>query len=63
MFQGFVKKDPPFFMAWKFSSNVSMYTLSIISNYVRAHLDGGGLYMDLPKGDIPHFELDLCQAC
>jgi hypothetical protein len=59
MSQGHVKKDPLFFMAWKFSSNASMYTPSIILHYVHAHLDGGGWYMGLPTRIIPHSKLEL----
>jgi hypothetical protein len=63
MSQGFVKNNPPFFMAWKFSSNVSMYIPSIILDYVHAHLDGRGWYMDLLKRDIPHSKLELDRSC
>ncbi len=59
------KKDPHLFMAQKSFSNASKYTIFIISNSIHAHLDGRGWYMDLPKGNISHFELELywdCQA-
>jgi hypothetical protein len=60
MFYGCVKKNPPFFMTWKFSSLASMYTRpSIILDYVHAHLDGRGWHIELPKGIIPHFKLEL----
>ncbi len=66
MVQGHLKKDPPFFLAWKFSSNASMHTSTNILDYVHAHLDGGGLYLDLPKRVILHLELEVlywtCQA-
>jgi hypothetical protein len=50
-------------MAWKFSSNASMYTPFTISYYVHGHLDGGGWYMDLPTWLIPYSKLELYQIC
>jgi hypothetical protein len=44
LLQGHVKKDPFFFMAWKFFSNASMYILSIMLDYAHDHLDGREWY-------------------
>jgi hypothetical protein len=58
--QGWLKKYPPFFMAWKFSFKVSIiYTPTIILDYVHAHLNGRRWYLDLLKGIIFHLELKL----
>ncbi len=50
----------------RFSSNASMHTPTNILDYAHAHLNEGGLYLDLPKGVILHLELEVlywtCQA-
>jgi hypothetical protein len=40
-----------------------MHTSTNILDYVHAHLDGGGWYLDLPKSIILHSKLELYWAC
>jgi hypothetical protein len=59
MAQGHLKKDPPFFMVWKFSFNTSTHTPIITLNHAHAHLDGGQWYLYLPTWVILNLELEL----
>ncbi len=51
-------------MAWKFSAPLAtMYTHEIEAKWSPKHREGGGWYLDTPKGTIPYEETFFHKEC